>query len=82
MEKISISRSSAKEVYTYTFGIENKRFETNNKHYLIKLESFPFYNYSIFIFIFLGKVGFESLIWKNIKKRTPIFINHVYMHPF
>ena len=27
------------------------------------------------------KVGFHSLIWKNIEKRTQTFINHIYLHP-
>ena len=65
---------------TYTFGIENKRFETNNKHYLTKLESFPFYSYSIFFF---GKSGFwVTNLKKYKKKRTRNFINYTYFHSF
>ena len=30
----------------------------------------------------LGKVGYNSLVWKNIEKRTPNFINQFYLHPF
>ena len=56
---------------TYTFGIENKRFETNNKYYLIKLESFPFYNYSNYYYYYYLKSGFWATNLKKYKKKNP-----------
>ena len=45
----------------YTFGIENQRFETNDKHYLIILESFPFHSYSNIFFL-----KFKSFLFRKI----------------